>query len=323
MKAFFPVLALVVGSVGFASTMLALPPGPADNPTTLLKVALGKRLFFDPVLSRTGQVSCASCHEPARAFTAPQAISPGVEGRLGKRNASTLINVGDRKALTWSGASPRLELQAMIPLGDHAELDLNPEQLRARLLEEPTYTAAFQEAFGEGPSMQRTVQALAAFERTLTSRQSPYDRYQGGDVEALSAQQVRGMDLFFDKAECFHCHTGRDLTDGLAHNNANRLFNPDLGVAELSGREEDVGRFVTPTLRNVALTGPYMHDGSRTSLRDVLETYNDGGEPNPSVDPLIHPLGLSPAELDDLEAFLQSLTDPTIATNPAFLPEKP
>ncbi|MFT2722226.1 cytochrome-c peroxidase [Deinococcus sp. A31D244] len=314
---------LILTTAAAGSTLAPLPPGPASNPTTPGKVALGRQLFFDPILSRDRTVSCASCHDPARAFTIPQAVSPGVAGRLGKRNASTLVNVGDRQALTWAGASPNLEVQAMIPLQDHAELDMTPELLRERLQADPAYDAQFRAAFGEAPSVQNLVRALAAFQRTLTSRDSPFDRYRAGDASALSEAQVRGLDLFFDRAECFHCHTGRDFTDGLAHNNAMRVFNPDIGLAERTEQEGDVGRFVTPTLRNVALTGPYLHDGSRATLRDLLETYNDGGEPNPNADPLIHPLGLTDAELGDLEAFLHALTDESVARNPAFRPERP
>lgn len=316
-------LAVLTTAAAASAALAPLPPGPPSNPTTPGKVALGRQLFFDPILSRDRTVSCASCHDPVRAFTVPQAVSPGVAGRLGKRNASTLVNVGDRQALTWAGASPNLEVQAMIPLRDHAELDMTPELLRERLQADPAYAAQFRTAFGEAPSVQNLVRALAAFQRTLTSRDSPFDRYRAGDASALNEAQVRGLDLFFDRAECFHCHTGRDFTDGLAHNNAMRVFNPDIGLAERTEQEGDVGRFITPTLRNVALTGPYLHDGSRATLRDLLETYNDGGEPNPNADPLIHPLGLTDAELGDLEAFLHALTDESVARNPAFRPERP
>ncbi|WP_172418184.1 cytochrome-c peroxidase [Deinococcus indicus] len=316
-------LGLLITAAAASAALTPLPPGPPSNPTTPEKVALGRALFFDPILSRDRSVSCASCHDPARAFTVPQAVSPGVGGRLGRRNASTLVNVGDRQALTWAGASPNLEVQAMIPLQDHAELDMTPELLRERLQADPAYAAQFRAAFGEAPSVQNLVRALAAFQRTLISRDSPFDRYRAGDASALNEAQVRGLDLFFDRAECFHCHTGRDFTDGLAHNNAMRVFNPDIGLAERTEQEGDVGRFITPTLRNVALTGPYLHDGSRATLRDLLETYNDGGEPNPNADPLIHPLGLTDAELDDLEAFLHALTDESVARNPAFRPERP
>ena len=323
MKPVFIVLLSLAGLGSALAALTALPvsaPAPPENPLTPEKIALGKRLFFDTVLSRDRAVSCSSCHDPQHAFADPagRAISPGVQGRLGRRNAVSLINAGDRRALTWSGASPSLETQAVIPMTDHAELDLTVEEVTSRLKADPSYLKEFQQAFGEVPSMQNTVRALASFERTLESRNAPYDRYQAGDASAFSAQQARGMTLFFGKADCFHCHTGRDFTDGRAHNNAVQLFNPDLGVAERSELEADVGKFVTPSLRNVGMTAPYMHDGSFKTLRQVVQHYNDGGEPNPNADGLIRPLGLTDAEMDDLTAFLQTLDDPTIATNTAF-----
>ena len=166
--------------------------------------------------------------------------------------------------------------------------------------------------------MQNTVKALSSFERTLISRNSRYDKYQAGDANALNAQEVRGLDLFFGKADCFHCHTGRDFSDGLPHNNASLLFNPDTGLAERSGKDEDVGKFITPSLRNVGITAPYMHNGSFKTLQDVVEQYNDGAQPNPNADPLIRPLGLTDGEVADVVAFLNTLTDSSIAQNPAF-----
>ncbi|WP_424950855.1 cytochrome-c peroxidase [Deinococcus sp.] len=323
MKRVLTALFALTGLGGALALLSALPvsaPAPPENPLTPAKIALGRQLFFDPVLSRDRTVSCSSCHDPQHAFADPagQAVSPGVQGRLGRRNAISLINAGDRRALTWSGASPSLETQAVIPMTDHAELDLTLEEVTSRLKADPGYLRAFQQAFGETPSMQNTVRALASFERTLESRNAPYDRYQAGDASAFTAQQARGMDLFFGKADCFHCHTGRDFTDGRAHNNAILLFNPDTGVAERTELEADVGRFVTPSLRNVGLTAPYMHDGSFRTLRQVVQHYNGGGEPNPNADGLIRPLGLTDAEMDDLVAFLQTLDDKTIASNPAF-----
>ncbi len=315
-----PLLFLTLGGAGVAATLLAAPPvpTPTDNPQTPEKVALGRQLFFDPILSRDRTVSCASCHDPKRAFSTPDPITPGVAGRLGTRNAISLLNVAYRKALTWNGASPHLETQAMIPLLDHNELDLTEADLRDRLNSDATYAAAFQQVFGSPPTVQNTVRALAAFQRTLVSYASAYDRYQAGDASAFTPAQVRGQDLFFGKAECFHCHTGRDFTDGRPHNDALQLFNADAGVAVLTSKDADVGKFITPSLRNVALTSPYLHDGSVKTLRAVVEAYNRGGEPNPNADPLIRPLGLSDREVSDLVAFLQGLSDFTAAKNPAF-----
>jgi len=327
MKRFLTVLCSLTGlgsAVALLATLPVSAPAPAENPLTPEKIALGKRLFFDPVLSRDRTVSCSSCHDPQHAFADPagQAISPGIQGRLGRRNAISLINAGDRGALTWSGTSPSLETQAVIPMTDHAELDLTIDEVVARLKADNQYSALFRQAFGEVASMQNTVRALASFERTLESRNAPYDRYQAGDASAFTAQQARGMDLFFGKADCFHCHTGRDFSDGRAHNNAIQLFNPDVGLAERTEDDADVGKFISPSLRNVGLTAPYMHDGSFKTLREVVEHYNAGGEPNPNADPLIRPLGLTDAELDDIVAFLKTLDDSTIATNPAFREEK-
>ena len=337
------IVALTLGGLGAALTaLLALPSGAAlrasltapsadavlaslpakPEQATPEKIALGRKLFFDPVLSKSRSVSCSSCHSPQAAFSDPGglAISPGVDNRRGRRNAISLINAADRPALTWSGASPSLETQAMIPLTDHEEMDMSVGEVVGRLSADKRYTQMFSAAFGAAPTMQGTIKALASYERTLISRKSPYDAYQAGDASALTEQQVRGLDLFFGRADCFHCHTGRDFTDNLPHNNAVKLFNPDTGLAERTEKDEDVGKFITPSLRNVKMTAPYMHDGSFATLKDVVEHYNDGGQPNPNTDPLIRPLGLSEVEVDDLLAFLQSLDDPTIAGNAAFAP---
>lgn len=312
---------LVLGGAGVAASFVAVSPPvrrPADNPQSPAKVALGRQLFFDPILSRDRTVSCSSCHDPRRAFASSDPVTPGAGGRLGARNAISLLNAAYRAKLTWNGAASSLETQAMIPLLDHNELDLTESELRERLREHPGYAAQFQAVFGEPPTVQNTVRALAAFQRTLVSYASAYDRYQAGDLSAFTAAQVRGQDLFFGKAECFHCHTGRDFSDGLPHNNALQLFNRDTGLAVLTDQDSDVGKFITPSLRNVALTAPYLHDGSVPTLHAVVEAYNRGGEPNPNADPLIRPLGLSAREVSDLVAFLQGLSDFTVARNPAF-----
>ena len=315
-------LALAFG--GSAALVAAAPPTvppapvPADNPQSEAKVQLGRQLFYDPILSRDRSLSCSSCHQQQHAFADSRPVSPGVAGRLGTRNAISLGNVAYRGKLTWDGASPKLELQAMIPLTDHNELDMDEAEVARRLKNEPRYVRAFQTVFGEAPSVLGAVRALSAFQRTLTTFDSAYDRYQRGDEKALNAQQARGFDLFMGKAECFHCHTGRDFTDGLAHNNAAFLFNEDVGLAKATAQDADVGKFITPSLRNVALTAPYMHDGSFKTLKEVVEHYNQGGEPNPNADPLIRPLGLTDAEVDDLVAFLNGLTDASLTENAAF-----
>ncbi|RIH86033.1 Cytochrome c551 peroxidase [Meiothermus luteus] len=299
-------------------------PIPPDNPQTPAKVELGRRLFYDPRLSLDGKVACASCHRPEFAFSdGGNPVSVGVFGREGTRNAPTLTNVAFRRRLFWEGRSPRLELQAVGPLTAHHEMGMEPEALARRLSSIPEYARAFQEVFGEPPSLKNVAFALAAFERTLLSYNSPFDRFVAGDDRALSPAALRGMELFFsERGDCFHCHVGPEFTDDEPRNTGLYTVYPDVGLARITGRDEDVGKFKTPTLRNVALTAPYMHDGSKKTLREVMEHYNRGGEPNLNADPLIRPLGLSESEVDDLVAFLESLTDAQFISNPALLPSR-
>lgn len=297
-------------------------PIPQDNPQTPAKVALGRKLFYDPRLSKDNTIACASCHRPEFAFSdGGKPVSTGIFGRQGIRNAPTLTNVGFRRHLFWEGRSPRLELQAVGPLTAHDEMGLEPEELAQRLQAIPEYAQAFREVFGEPPSLRAVTYAIAAFERTLLSYDSPFDRYQAGDDQALSPAALRGMELFFsEKGDCFHCHVGPDFTDDEPRNTALYTVYKDIGLARATGKDEDVGKFKTPTLRNVALTAPYMHDGSIRTLREVVQHYNRGGEPNLNADALIRPLGLTDQEVDDLVAFLEALTDTSFITNPALLP---
>ncbi|GIW35266.1 cytochrome-c peroxidase [Meiothermus sp.] len=297
-------------------------PVPDDNPQTPAKVELGQRLFYDPRLSKDGKVACASCHKPEFAFSdGGKPVSTGIFGRQGSRNAPSLTNVAFRRHLFWEGRSPRLELQAVGPLTAHDEMGMEPEELAQRLGAIPEYAKAFQEVFGEPPTLKTTAYAIAAFERTLLSYNSPFDRYQAGDDKAMSEAALRGMEIFFsEKGDCFHCHVGPEFTDDEPRNTALYTVYKDIGLARATGRDEDVGKFKTPTLRNVALTAPYMHDGSIQTLREAVQHYNQGGQPNLNADALIRPLGLTEAEVDDLVAFLRSLTDESFGTNPAFLP---
>ncbi|GHG06341.1 methylamine utilization protein [Deinococcus piscis] len=287
------------------------------------RAELGRELFYAPLLSSDGAVSCASCHQQVRAFTDGRRLSLGAFGREGVRNAPSLVNVAARTRLFWHGGSPSLELQALGPLSDPNEHDFRPEQTVQALRDDPYFVRRFREVFGAEPSLITLTQALAAFERTIVSYNSPFDRYSAGDASAMTESAVRGMDIFYGKAECFHCHVGRHFSDNRSHNNAFLLFNPDIGVAQLTDAEEDVGKFITPTLRNVALTAPYMHAGQVPTLEAVIDHYSEGGQPNPNADPLIRPLDLSEAEQADLLAFLHALTDETVATNPAWGPPPP
>ncbi|ADY26093.1 Cytochrome-c peroxidase [Deinococcus proteolyticus MRP] len=317
-RAFLACTAALLAGLGL--TVSAQGADPTADRTEARRAALGRELFYAPILSSDGAVSCASCHQQSKAFTDGRSVSLGAFGRGGKRNAPSLVNVAARTRLFWHGGSPSLELQALGPLSDPNEHDFTPEQTVEALRRDPYFVRRFAEVYGAEPNLTRLTSAIAAFERTIVSYNSPFDRYSAGDAAAMSESAVRGMDLFYGRAECFHCHTGRNFSDNRPHNNAFLLFNPDLGAAELTGAEEDVGRFITPTLRNVALTAPYMHAGQLATLEEVIGHYSEGGQPNPNADPLIRPLNLSAQERADLLAFLNALTDETVAANPAWGP---
>jgi len=299
-------------------------PIPADNAMSAAKVELGHQLFYDKRLSGDNSVACASCHKPEFAFSdGGKAVSTGVKGRRGTRNAPTLTDVGYRSRLFWEGGSPRLEAQAVGPLTNPNEMDSDPTKLVAKLKAIPQYRAAFATVFPDGLSMLNLTKAISAFERTLVSSNSPWDRYREGDQTALSVAALRGMKIFFsEKGDCFHCHQGQDFTDDSLRNTALTTVYSDTGLARITGKDQDVGKFKVPTLRNVELTGPYMHDGSIKTLRDVVEHYNSGGAANLNADPLMRPLGLSEAEVNDLVAFLKALTDHSFTQDPRFGPPK-
>jgi cytochrome c peroxidase len=339
----------------------ALPSGvpppevPEANPMSEAKVDLGRRLFFDVRLSGNEEQSCASCHHPERAFTEPRAVSVGSTGEAHPRNAPGLANVAYAATLTW--ANPllvTLERQAPIPLfGEHpVELGVvgREAEVLARLEAEPLYRDGFARAFPEDPApihFDNVVRALAAFQRTLLSFDSPYDRFVRGETGALGAAARRGMELFFsERLECFHCHGGLLFSDAVAHDGralAERpfhntgLYNVDqaggyprdnTGVFELTGDPRDMGRFRAPSLRNVEVTGPYMHDGSVPTLEAVIDIYARGGRriasgphagdgaESPLKSPFVSGFELTPEERADLVAFLESLTDRTFLEDP-------
>ena len=343
---------------GAAAPAVPPPSVPADNPMSPAKVELGRRLFYDKRLSRDGSMACATCHEQARAFTDARALGVGFDGEVGKRNPMGLANVGYLPVLTWANPNlRRLEQQALVPIFGERPTEMGmagrEQALFARLRGEPVYpplfTAAFPE-FGGAISLATVTRALAAFERTLVSATSPYDRYKyGGDDHALTEAARRGEELFFShRAECYHCHSGFNFTDNVVHARSgfpevgfhnNALYNIGgrgayppgaTGLAEFTGEAADMGRFRTPSLRNVAVTAPYMHDGSLVDLDAVLEHYSAGGRRiehgphagdgslSPWRDPLVAAPRFTDDEKRDLLAFLESLTDPTFLTDARF-----
>ncbi len=326
------------------------PVVPADNPMTADKVALGRHLFYDPRLSADGSMACATCHEQARAFTDGKAVATGVTGQVGSRSAMALVNVAYLPVLTWQNPQlTSLEVQALIPLfGEHpVEMGLagREQQLFALLQADGTYRRLFARAFPDEArkgdaalySLSTLTKALASFQRSLLSFDSPYDRYRyGQQKDAISAAAKRGEDLFFgEKLECYHCHGGFNFTDNLKHARTpfaetgfhnTGLYNEDAqgtypstapGIVEFTGEARDAGRFRTPTLRNVAVTAPYMHDGSIASLPEVLRSHyaragravSQGRPANPLRSEFIGGFEISEAEIADVVAFLESLTD--------------
>lgn len=286
-------------------------PVPEDNPLTAEKVALGKRLFNDPLLSRDESLSCATCHDPENAFTDNRPTAVGVFERKGTRRVPKLVNRGYGKSFFWDGRIPTLEEQVVQPILNELEMDMTIEESVERLRREDEYTAAFQNAFGREANGEDLARALASYVRTIVSGNSRYDQYIAGDRSALSEIERRGLEVFRGKGDCTLCHLGPNLTDEQFHNTGISWKDgefSDEGRSKVTGNEHDRGAFKTPTLREVARTAPYMHDGSLATLEDVVEFYAKGGEKNPYLDREIQPLRLKPEEKTALVAFLRTLS---------------
>ena len=295
-------------------------PVPLDNPLTAETIALGEKLFFSPALSVDGTLSCASCHNPLLAFADGRQISVGVHAKKGKRNSPTLLNAAYNPLQFWDGRSIDLEAQASGPMLNSIEMGHTLASLEQRCSEDPELRQMFVQAFGPGPvTMDGISKALASFERTLVSGNSPFDRFfYGKQNNALSASAQRGLAVFRDekKGDCAECHTIQEnfalFTDGEFHNLGVGLDPQgeltDLGRYTHSKREGDQGKFRTPTLRHVAQTAPYMHDGSLKTLKEVVDFYVAGGNSNDYLDKDMKPLTLTAQERADLVAFLESLT---------------
>ncbi len=351
---------LLVLSGTAVAGMLGLPPVPypADNPQTPEKVALGKKLFEDMRLSRTGQVSCATCHDEGKGFTdSPRTVSEGINGLTGTRNAPTVINSAYFTTLFWDGRSPSLEDQSTHPMVNPVEMGQpNHDPVLELVRNDPGYVSAFKAVFGktgDDVTMDEVSKAIGSFERTVVAGDSPFDRwYFGGDESALTPAQKRGFDIFINQGRCVSCHiieqTQALFTDNRFHNIGVGINRIQSDIPELAGefvkarasarqvdikvltdkRTSELGRFVvttefdgigafkTSTLRNIAATAPYMHDGSIKTLRDVVVHYNNGGvtkkdDPvNDYLDGGIRPLGLTDEQIDDLVAFMEALTSP-------------
>jgi cytochrome c peroxidase len=296
-------------------------PTPLDNPITSEKIELGRLLFYDARLSRSGDLSCSSCHRQANAFADSVAVSRGNNNERGLRNAPAIINVAYSGTWFWDGRARTLEEQVAAALTSPIEMASDTVLVSARLSSDDHYRRLFASVFGSAPSAHNAIKALATFCRVLISGNSRYDRFRRGEVAALSDAEQRGMSLFFsERTGCAHCHSGINFTDNSFHSIGIHTHYYDRGRYYVTGSEGDIGKFKTPTLRNIALSAPYMNDGTLATLEDVLEHYNSGGKPFVNKDPRIRPLGLTKQELDDLRAFLHALTDSTFITTKAFAP---
>ena len=318
------------------SYVLELPLGlqadaayvPDGNPLSKEKIELGKLLYFDPRLSKDGNLSCAGCHNPYHGFADPWPASRGVGFKLGGRNSPTVINRLFSSDQFWDGRAKDLEEQAHGPLTNPVEMAMaSHDAVVGEVKKVDAYKPFFKAAYGsEDIDMKKIADAIASYERTVVSGNSPFDRYQAGDKDALSASQVRGWALFQGKANCQTCHVSFNFTDEGYHNlgvgwDPAKKELKDVGRFEVTKNPMDKGAFKTPTLRNIVETAPYMHDGSESTLRQVIELYDRGGNANPNLSPKMKPLNLTPAEKDDLLAFLLALTgEVTNLEPPAKLP---
>jgi cytochrome c peroxidase len=320
----------------FVTVPLGFPelPVPLDNPLTVEGVDLGRKLFHDKILSKNGVQSCASCHNKQYGFTDNGLqFSKGVSGQNGTRNAMPVFNLAwvEKFAKTdhrffWDGGAKNMESQVIGPIQNPLEMEETLTNVLAKLNSDPVYPGLFKKAFGsDSITTQLLMKAIAQYERIIVSGNTRFDRFRiFQDMNELTDQEKRGFDLFNreDKADCFHCHNLNSAfsTDFLFHNNGHQ--STDKGLQGITNDPEDAGKFRTPTLRNLVFTAPYMHDGRLATLEDVVEFYNSGASRVFPADPFItkHPTGLSLTadEKADLVAFLKTLTDSTLLSNPAY-----
>ncbi len=294
---------------------------PSDNVFTEARWVLGKKLFYDPIMSSTKEVSCASCHDPSLGFTDGLAFSIGVEERVGFRNAPSLANVAYQPYLLREGSLATIEMQVLVPLQEHHEFDLNILELVERLKEDEEYVAMSLEAYDRPPDAFVVTRALANFERSLISGQSRYDLSINEGL-SLTNSEKKGEALFFSETlACGQCHGGHNFSNYAITNNGLYLHYEDEGKFRLTNDSLDLATFKTPSLRNVAITGPYMHDGSIESLEAVIAHYAAGGKNHMNKHPLIQGFDISAEDEGHLIAFLQSLTDTSFINNKIFRDE--
>ncbi len=305
---------------------IEIPPGfpevdfPGDNRLTRARVELGRKLFYDPILSRNKTVSCASCHFPETSFSDTVAVSLGEFGRKGERNAPPLHNVAYLPYLFKDGGIPNLELQIKAPVEDPNEMNFNMHEATLRVAEESAYQTLAMEAYDREVDAFVITRGLAAFMRTFISGNSKYDKYQIG-LDTLSSKQMHGMKLFYgDKAKCANCHSGFNFTNNEFQNNGSKEYYADTGRARITLKIGDHGKFRVPSLRNVAVTAPYMHDGSYGSLEEVLNQYQRGGSGHWNQSNIVSEIQLNDDEKEAIIAFLKTLTDTSFLNKNEFKP---
>jgi cytochrome c peroxidase len=302
-----------------------LPPvvTPPGNPQSSAKIHLGKELYFDTRLSADGTVSCATCHDPALGWSDEGPTSKGIHGQLGGRRAPPVSNAAYAPLQFWDGRSPSLEDQAKGPIQNPIEMG-NTHQAMIQTIDKLLgYVEEFREVFGEGPiTVDQVADAIAAFERTVVTTDSKFDRYARGDHQALTLLEKQGLEVFNGKGHCTSCHWGPYFSDGRFHNlgvPAKDPKNPDKGRYVVTNDPRDMGAFKTPTVRDAARRAPYLHDGSEKTLESLIEFYDRGGGKDPNLDPLMVPLGLTKQEIKALVAFIKALD----SLNPEVADVKP
>ena len=319
--------------------VILFPPPPVRALDYKAQIQLGKQLFFDVRLSKNKKMSCATCHKPERAFTDGLPLARGLNGKTLKRNTPTLLHVADHDSFFWDGRASSLDAQILEVIQNPDEMNMDLDGLVNRLNQIPGYTAQFMKIYGTGVTVRGITRSIAAYERTLVTQPSPFDKYLSGDQSAISPPAQKGLELFQGKANCALCHHGFTFTDSEFHNigipsllkqNSPRRFSlgkqgkrpqdDDMGRYGITRRREDMSSFKTPTLRNITQTAPYMHNGVFKTLEEVIEFYNKGGIKNPNLDMQMKPLGLTAQEKFHLIEFLKTLTGPLPDTN---IPELP
>lgn len=312
---------ITVPDIGPLPTAIPTPP---TNLNYAAKLELGKQLFFDGRLSKNGAIACAFCHNPGTGWADSRQTSIGIGGGLGGRQAPTVLNTAFNHLQFWDGRARSLEEQAIGPIQNPIEMGETHENVVRKLNKIKGYQQQFRAVFGTDVNLQGTAEAIAAFERTVISTNSAFDKYVMGDSKAMEEGAVRGMALFKGKARCLLCHNGSNFTDNQFHNLGVPQVGPmkeDLGRYNVTKAEKDKGAFKTPTLRSIAETAPYMHDGAFKTLEEVLDFLNNGGGANSHLSPLMKTLDLTPEEKGDLLAFLKTLTGEPIKPTLPKLPK--